>query len=467
MLPPRHPSYARFADDWRITRACADGESAIKTGGVLFLPPTAGMIADGMASPMADGSRAYDAYRRRAVFPSVFAEAVAVALGVLHREPAVIELPSKLEPLLERATPSGEGLHALLRQINSEQLVTGRLGLLLDMPTTPTPSGLPYLALYQAETIVNWDEGLGGPSLVVLDESGEEIDDNDAWWKVERYRRLVLEDGAYTAEVREAGGLFRESFQPSIRGRRPDFLPFVFLNAGDLRSEPDEPPLIGLARLALAIYRLEADYRQALHMTGQDTLVVIGAHGEETYRVGAGASISVPRGGDAKFVGVSSEGLPEMRQALAADYARAARLGLGLIDTATRERESGEALKTRVAASTASLTSIALAGARGLETALRMAARWAGANENEVHVEANTDFTGDIFDPSELADLMTAQRMGAPISLRTVHDYLREKDLTSKEFEQELQEIADEQDGGADRSLEPVVDDPVDDPDAE
>jgi hypothetical protein len=287
----------------------------------------------------------------------------------------------------------------------------------------------------------------------VLDESGEERLPDDSWKMIERSRRLFLADGVYTVELRVAGEI-DQTIEPKVMGKRPDFVPFVFVNSGDLLPDPSEPPLIGLAQLAVAIYRLEADHRQALYLQAQDTLVVVGG-GDEEIRVGANSVIRVPPHGDAKYIGVDSSGLPEMRQALENDYRRAARLGLGLLDTATRERESGEALKTRVASATASLTSIALAGAAGLETVLRMAARWVGANPEEVSVTPNLDFSGDVFDPKELADLMTARGLGAPLSLRTVHDYLREKDLTAKDFDEEIAEMADETEG--DLGEEPSV----------
>ena len=90
-------------------------------------------------------------------------------------------------------------------------------------------------------------------------------------------------------------------------------IPFVFINSKDLSTIPDKPPLDSLARLALAIYRAEADYRQNLFMQGQDTLVRIGSTFEQddenkAVRMGAGARLDMPVNGDAMYIGVSGKG---------------------------------------------------------------------------------------------------------------------------------------------------------------
>ena len=204
---------------------------------------------------------------------------------------------------------------------------------------------------------------------------------------------------------------------------------------------PDKPPLLGLANLALAIYRGEADYRQALFMEGQDTLVIIGDTTDENRRTGANASINLPIGGDAKYIGVNSMGLIEMRQSLENDRAAADQRGGALLDSDSREKESGDALKIRVAARTATLNQIALAGAFGLEQLLKIAAEWMGADPEQVSVTPNLDFAGDELASRSLLELATAKGMGAPISNRTIHDQMSEKDLTKLTFEEELAEI--------------------------
>lgn len=469
-LSSKHPAHTKILPDWNLMSDVHAGERKIKDQGDKYLPITSGQRADGMNAGQ-PGKAAYDAYRARAVFPNSVKDAVEAMLGVMHHKPPVIELPSAMEPMLEKATLFGESLELLLQRINEQQLITGRLGLLLDVMDNASVGTLPYIATYQAATILNWDDGMiGSPvlqklNLVILDES-ENVRIADFNWEFKRkYRALILGD----ALLNESTGIYSTgtfddqatSFSqanlvmPSIAGKTLDEIPFVFINAKDIVPMPDAPPLLGLGNLALTIYRGEADYRQALFMQGQDTLVVIGAvsqggevPGEQTFRTGANASIELPagKGVDAKYIGVNSDGLTEMRESLENDYSKADQKGGQLIDSVSREKESGDALKIRVAARTATLNQIVIAGAFGLEQVLKIAARWMGFDDDKVVVTPNLDFADDSLDGKTLNEWMTAKALGAPLSLRTIHERMHERELTDLTFEEEIAEIEKEKD---------------------
>jgi len=457
----KHPQYALFFDDWIVMRDTYRGERVVKEKGELYLPATAGMHQDGMGSEEL-GRKRYDAYRKRAVFHDFVSDAVEAMMGLLHSKPPAIELPPALEDLRENATPHGESLEALLRRINEEQLVTGRVGLLLDMPENPDPTRpLPHIAVYTAENIINWDDGeidyeLPSLNLVVLDES-EYVRLQDFEWEYKNKYRVLVKGAVDENEPRGKGvyrqGLFEGTdlnfteaglIEPNIRGNTLDIVPFVFINTKDILPKPDDPPLLGLASLTLAIYRGEADYRQNLFMQGQDTLVVIGGNDDDETRTGAGAKIAVPIGGDAKYIGVSSQGLPEQRQGLENDKAAARNKAGQLIDTRSREKESGDALLIRVAAQTATLNTIAKTGAAGLERLLRIAARWVGADPEQVSVTPNLDFAQQPFTSRELVELMTAKSLGAPLSTESIHEILVDKGFTQKDYEEEMRLIEEE-----------------------
>ena len=468
-IDSKHPDYSEFIEDWEQLRDTYRGERIVKARGTRYLPMTSGMIADGgEVSADSAGAKAYRSYVKRAVFPEVVGEAVEAMLGVLHFKPPSIELPAKLEPMRERATLRGESLEMLLRRINQEQLITGRAGLLLDVPKNAPRAELPHVALYKAEHLINWDDGdeeSGSPdslNLVVIDESGNDRRDGFEWERVERFRVLVLGDlmeneqagvSSYSCGVFEKEAKFSTDnlIEPMIRGKKMERIPFVFVNTKDIVPEPDDAPLIGLSNLALAIYRGEADYRQARFMQGQDTLVTIGAtggDGEGETRVGAGSELALPMGGDAKFIGVNSQGLPEMRLGLENDYKRGESKSQGLIEAVGRAAESGEALRVRVAARTASLNQLALAGAFALQELLRMAAEWVGANPEEVIVTPNQDFVSDSIDGRTLVDYMTAKGLGAPVSLQSIHEVMQARGLTEKTWEEELEQLAKEAEEG-------------------
>jgi hypothetical protein len=374
-------------------------------------------------------------------------------------------------------------------------------------------AGSPYIAFYEAQDIINWDEGQRSRGLderpgsgedidmgiepqnlnfVSLDESGPERVREFEWEEEQKFRVLIL-GNAITNEPEGDGiyrvGVFRDNkttfseaelTEPQIQGQSLDEIPFVFINTKDIVPEPDEPPLLGLSNLTLTIYRGEADYRQALFMQGQDTLFVKGVSDtNQKYQLGAGASITVSSTeADAKFIGVDSSGLSEMRQALENDYGRADRKSGDMRDTTSREAESGDALRVRVGTRTASLNQIALTGATALEMLLKIVARWMRLNPDEVVVTPNLDFVEDRLDSRTLVEYMTSKTMGAPISLDTIHFIMQQRGLTEKSFEEEIEAIQNEmelelgrgssdEDGPEEDEPEPDDDDQEEDDDDE
>lgn len=464
-----HPLYDEKRADWKQMRDTFAGERKVKEAGPLYLPFTSGMIRDGVVERTSKGYQTYDAYRIRAVVPDAVKEAVEALLGVMHHKPPIFELPPRMEYLRERSTRHSESLEALLRRINEEQLKLGRFGLLVDVIESGDRAGELYLATYDAETIVNWDEGRRGDiepqslNLVVLDETQLVRDADFRWETKRRYRVLVLGDptlnepqgqGTYSVGVFDEdvdGGLLFSMdrlTEPRVRGQAAGAIPFTFVNTKDIVPDPDDPPLLGLSRLVLAIYRGEADYRQALHMQGQDTLVIKGSRRsaeEGDLRVGANSAIELTSDGDAYYIGVNGSGLPEMGKSLERDYARAEARGSRMVDTVGRSAESGEALRIRVAARTATLNQIAVTGAFALQDALRKAAVWLGEDPESVAVIPNLDFTDDNLGGEELGKLMAAKAMDAPISLRTIHGLMQTRGLTEMSFEEELAEIETEE----------------------
>lgn len=459
-----HPSYAAFADYWQKLRDAYSGEDAIKRADTAYLFATEHMNILGM-TPGQPGYEKYKAYRDRAVYPELVKYAVEVLLGSLWTKPPVIELPTALEAMLEDATLQGETLEGLLMRIHEQQLVTGRVGLLLDIAVDNDGKARPYIAVYDAETIINWDEGNRDDAnarsflnLVVLNETAYERN-GFKWELVEKYRVLVLGDPTKNEDAADKAvytvGVFRQTDAfdyattkaPVLLGTALEEIPFVFINSKDVLSDPDRPPLLGLANRALTIYRGEADYRQNLFMQSQDTLVVIGSPEDpkNPIRVGAGATIHLPVNGDAKYVGVSANGLAEQRSALEGDYGYAATMSGQLLDTVSREKESAEALNVRIGAKTASLKQIATTSAAGLEKLLKIAARWIGANEDEVSVKPNLDFADVVLTTKTLVELQTFKTMGGPIARETIHAVMKERGLTELTYEEEVDKILEEE----------------------
>ena len=212
-------------------------------------------------------------------------------------------------------------------------------------------------------------------------------------------------------------------------------------------------------------------------MSGQDTLVITGYDinqgsddnpaADSKPIIGSGAYLNIPsENGDAKFIGPDSKALQEQRASLNDDYQRAGEEGIKLLSSGAGA-EAAETLRIRVAARTATLQTIAMTAATGLEMALRQAAVWVGADPDEVKVEPNLDFIDETQDPKDLIAYATAKKSKVPLSWKSVHNILRQKDFTELTFEEELAQIDEEADmdafdtGGDGLGLEGNLDDPA------
>ena len=489
----QHPAFVSQEPDWTLVADAHAGEQRIKGKGETYLPITSGQYAlgigqgtDGKPRP---GQLLYNAYLRRAVFPDILRMTAAALVGLMVRESWNVELPPAIDYLKNRATPGGESMTQLIRRILSNVLLTGRIGLLNDVRESTNEI---YIIDYPALNVINWDNNPtdGSPDrtlrLVVLDESRFERALNALEWKEsKRYRVAAL--GAideldvegvrtYTTQV-QIDGNQQPATEPSLQGRMLDYVPFTFINATDLTPEPGEVSLLGLARLAVTIYRGEADYRHTLFMQGQDTLVLRGVanpnaqdvprandDGHVPYNfsgsntgskviIGAGAVIYLPMPEmDAKFIGVDSQGLSEQREALENDYKRAEQFGVALL-TSGSEAEAADTIHTRVTARTASLASIVQTAAAGLLQQLQWAAEWAGADPSKVVVEPNLNFVEQVMSTMELNGLIGSKMQGFPISWRTIHQLVERGGLTALTLEEELEEIDREPALGLDVSV--------------
>ena len=459
-LQSTHPLYLDHVYDWRQMRDTYRGERHIKSKGVTYLPATAGHIQDGYGGNNLEavGYKAYEAYKMRARYHNFVREAVQMAVGMMHNQPPRIELPAAMENI---RSSKNEKLPDFLRRINEEQLITGRVGLMADLPRVPGDGpDQPILSMYSAERIINWDVGateltMDQLNMVILDETTNVRKENFMWDLETQHRILVLGDAQEnnpTGTYRQ--GLFTDAafneaelMTPSFRGRTLDVLPFVIVNSVDVTAEPDDPVLLDLSSLCLTLYRSDADYRQNLFMQGQDTFVTIGGNfdQDEAIRTGAGSRIDLPENGDAKYVGVQSTGLAEQREAIATLESRAGTMGAQTLDSTSRERESGDSMRIRVASRTADLNQVAEAGALGLEDLLKTCAVWMGENPDEVSVIANKEFGEQPLTGQTMVEMATARTLGFPISAKSLHDLALKRKITIRTFEEEMAEAKKEQ----------------------
>lgn len=427
----KHPEYVEFEASWQLMRDAVAGEDDIRARGEKYLPMKSGQAA--IENP-ALRNKSYNAYKARAEFPEITAPTIRGAVGVMLAKPAQIDLPESMEHLRERATLDGQTLDGLHRRIATEIMTTGRYGLMPGM----TPNGVPYLAGYIAESITNWDDPAGRLDYLVLDETGPVRDRETGEWKtITRYREIVADGPHYTARIwTRAGNSWSVEDEPPAltpRGEALGDIPFVFVGTNDLTPSPDDVPLYGLAKLAVRVYQLDADFRTTIHMTSEPTPWANG-FGEDMdgaapldqapKSIGSAVIWLLPPSATPGLLEFTGAGAAAQAAAIADALDRAASFGAQIIETG-QAAESGEALRLRAASQTATLTTIALNTAAGLERALRHIAVWIGADPEQVIVTPNLEFFDRRLTPQEITALVASWQAGA-VSYDTLFARLRD-----------------------------------------
>lgn len=397
-----HPAITSIRQkEWQLCRDAMDGEGAIKQRGEEYLPMPSGFRGQD------DGGKAmYLAYQGRAQFPELMAPSIAAMIGIIHGREIPITMPDAMMYIWEDADGNGLPLEAFHRRITRELLVIGSYGVLTD---APREGGDPYLAGYRRDKLINWDKDWW-----VLDESTMRRD-GFAWEQLELYFMMGLEAENYVAAILDENGEIVEEVIVRARGGGAlPRIPFVVGNALDISPRIEPPPLIGVARAALAMYQLSADYRHQLYMSGQETLVAIDGDAPET--VGAG-TVHEMRGApgmkpDLKYVSPSCSGIDAHDRAMMMQREAAVSAGARLFEQVARGAESGEAKRLRYASETATLVSIAQNSCLLLERALKNAAMIMGLPEDDIVVEAPTDLMDRTLSAQEFAALFGVYQEG-------------------------------------------------------
>jgi hypothetical protein len=453
----KHPDLAIVWEDWQECRDTVAGATTVKSKGTIYLPMPSGF--KGSVAP----EEMYSAYKMRAQFPDMAAPTIQGMLGIIHQSEAQIEGLDEGTPLAdmwESATPDGLTLEALHRKITEEILTVGRVALLVDLP--PEGGELPWIAFYKAESLINWSESR---NFFVLEEDYR-VRTGYSWNGKKRYRVLEVVDETYQVQVLDedgdpltedddttdqdvAEGVATAVVVPQARGGEPlGEIPLVVAGSRDLSLPPDQIPLIGVIRSASAIYRLDADYRHQLFMSGQETLFYIGLDKDDVPDyVGAGVGIAIPEGGDAKYVGPSGAGIAAHKTAIEDERSNAAEAGSRMFAVGDKKAaESGEALRIRARAGSATLISVAQVSAAALEKALRYCALLVGEDPNEIIVKPDLSFLDNDMTAEE-ANKLTELWMNKVISYETLYNNLQRGRIASEErtAEEEQELVAEEE----------------------
>lgn len=442
---------------WKLVRDAVAGSEAVKAGGYV-IPVNPHDTSD--ANRKRNEARVEGAFYFNAT-----GRTLPALVGIAYGKWPEVQLPSDLEFLLQDVDGSGVGLINQSQATVSDVLQTGRAGLLVDYPQSGRATSKadaealalrPTIALYAAESIINWRTQRVGAqnllTLVVLQETYEEWGDFELEVATQ-YRVLRLDEGRYVQEVwreaRKGQWEVAESHEPRDGSGQPwSEIPFTFVGATNNDSTPDNPPLYDLADANIAHFRNSADHEEALFFAGQAQFWVSGATDEwvETLQksgayVGSRAIMPVPDGGQMGIV--QAQAVSALSEEMKHKVELMAQLGARLIAPGQATRTATEA-----AADDKTSNSVLSIVCDNVSDAYRTALRWVAKfarvthGAGELDFSISTEFSGVQFDAAQMAQVLALVQAGY-MPMSALWTYLRangliDADKSDDEIQEEL-----------------------------
>ncbi|WDZ97970.1 DUF4055 domain-containing protein [Herbaspirillum sp. WKF16] len=438
----QHPDYVAMAPAWKRCRDAAAGQSAVHAAGEAYLP----RLKD-------QDNAAYQAMVKRTPFFGATWRSIEGMLGMLFRKAPTITAPDEAKDMLDDITLSGTPLTMLAKGLSEEAITVGRVGLFADYPVSAPGTTLadakvqnlrPSLAMYCAESIINWRFGkinnVHQLTMVVLVE--QRLDQKDEYedTTVTQYRVLdlvTIAGGAAQYRVRvfeirkdesgkEVDVQIGGDVYPTMGGKALTSIPFWIMGIDDLTPTCDLPPLMDLVDMNFAHYMVSADYEHGCHFAGLPTPVVSGytpqngPNGEapDKLYIGSATAWVFPQPeAKATYLEFTGQGLQALENNLERKERQLAILGARMLESAKKAAEAAETAGIHRAGEQSVLASTAQTLSMGIQRALVVLFEWAGLT-GDVVFELNRDFFPMPMSSDDLLALTTALQSGA-ISFET------------------------------------------------
>jgi len=278
-----HPDFAQHWPIWRTLRDCYAGEPQIKAAGQTYLRKLS-----------AHKDSEYEGFLSRAYFYNAVRRTHDGLMSSLFRKPPEFTLPPAAQGLdLGDVTLDGQTIFQFTKTLASEVTLMGRYGILVDLPNTDGDLSAdydrPYLSGYNAESIYCWREvlhrGRRIVDRVILRESESTLTEYGvAYRPIVRVLRLDADpdDAATLLYSQEIIRPADDPAQPpavtsvpvTIRGRRLNYIPFVFVNSKSLLPAVSSPPLMDVATINISHYQSTALLEHGRFYAGMPTYVI-------------------------------------------------------------------------------------------------------------------------------------------------------------------------------------------------
>ena len=429
--------YNAIIDRWEVLNDCYNENIKDKTTD--YLPKTTAQSLDSV-----NGQTRYNIYLSKAKYYNFLKDTVDKYQNTITRKPPVIELPEILKDYRDNCNRDNESLESMLTQVYGEQLLFGRVGIMVDIENSIDRFSL---LQYSAMNILDWKtEIVNGSNILTYVLLRE--------WNYDKYLYRVLfldeENGVYTykatelkenkTEIKDIKILKENAIIPTYKGKTLNYIPFVFCNITHNKPDIEQPLLYNQATLSLGLYNLDADHSALCYKQAFSILFGSGMSREEASRNidVDGYSTSENENAKLSYIGVNGAGLSELREEKINLRNIIESYGLTTADKNTAE--ASETLNARVQLNTDKLRTISKTGARALELALYIIADWMKLATKEISIIGNTDFRTSQEQTQELKNMSELYQIGT-ITEYDFWMWQKQNDYTSYEYNEWKNEI--------------------------
>lgn len=420
----RHVLYDEWISEWEKCRDCIDGQKAVKSRGIRYLPKL---------SEQSDSD--YDAYKMRALFYSITGKSNSALVGMVINKLPILKYPKQMAYLFEEH--SGVQFYETWASATSENLLMGRFGLMVDRPLDGGPV---EIVPYKTEDIINWEVDRQDKiyRVILREIVYKKIDDFSIMGQVQ-YRHLRLVPGAavgypnmplvYIVDLYDAEEVHTETIVPLNTGKPMDYIPFITINPLGVGFTVYKPPMLDIADVNLSHYRSSADLEHGRHFTGLPTVVVTGVDGSQKLKIGSQTAWCIPdKDAKATFLEFTGQGLQSLEKAMSEKENQLASLSARILGNSGNGSEAADTVRLRYMSETASLSTITRAVEAGLNIVYKMAADMDGYNPDDVSIKLDKEFLSVRMSPSELIK-MTESYLTGGMTVETYVYNLRRGDL--------------------------------------
>ena len=412
----KHSSLSEYATIYQEIDTILAGEDKVKLNSS-FVPKLSGQ-----------DPTEYRAYRNRGLFFNATATTVSIMTGSAMRKRPIIEAPENMLESLKSCTQNGESIEQVIQEQYNQNISFARYGVLVDYSKEQK---LPYLSLYDKDSIINWNEGLVEGkirlTMLVLKEIVTTVSPEDRFKTIQQdqYRHFFLDDDGYlqvdTYIEDTLSNLNNRIYlkdtnsiaTPINKGKRLNYIPFVIFTPDGLSMSPKKPPIYDLVKLNIAHWRNSVDFFHGLHYCAIPTAWASGFGKDTILKVGGTTAwVTEDVGGKCGYLEFTGQGLNPLKEALEHIETLMAIAGTRLIEHSKKTIERAETLRIRSSGDSATLSSIANTAEKGFLKVLQYYGEWMGVNPSQISIALNKDFLDVELDSSQLIALLKAVQLG-------------------------------------------------------